>query len=102
MRSGKAPITRCGRPLAHSNPDSKCWLNALMAMLTVYHPFQDTLASTENAGPLTDMLREHFKNLQLCLATGTAKVVDTSNVVHNLRVALEHHRQSYPTSACQA
>ena len=40
-------------PAPYHNPNDKCWLNALMVALTVFQPFQKTLASTENVGPVT-------------------------------------------------
>lgn len=97
-----APVTRYGRPLAHTNPDTKCWLNALMAVLTVFQPFHDTLASTDKSGPVTDMLRDHFKNPPTSRESGKTDVIDTSKVVRNLRIATEQHRQAYKDSACQA
>ena len=97
-----APKTRYGRPLAHTNPNTKCWLNAVMVMLSVFQPFHDTLASTDKSGPVTDMLREHFKNPPLCRGSGRSEVVDTSKVVRNLRIATEQHQNSYQASACQA
>lgn len=94
--------SRNAMPLAYYNPDTKCWLNALMVLLTVFRPFQDTLASTEKSGQVVDMLKEHFKNPPLRRNQGKASVIDTSKVARNMRVSIEQHLEFCTAQSCQA
>ena len=82
-------------PAAYHNPNDKCWLNALMVALTVYRPFQDTLASTETSGPVTEVLKAHFKQPVLCRGK---PIVDTAKLMSKLRNAVQEHLGLNPDS----
>lgn len=93
-RHRQAPQVR-----AYSNPDTKCWFNSVMVLLTFFDAFHDTLASPDKSGPVVAMLKAHFHSPELQRPQGPHPVVATLKVVRNLRDALAQHMVSFPTSS---
>jgi hypothetical protein len=85
-------------PLSYYNPDNKCWFIALMTSLSFYGPFHEILSKEDNLGPVTMMLKDHFKSPPLRRNEGNNKLIDTPKALRNLRGAVETHLDKNPNS----
>ena len=83
-------------PLAATNPSDLCWLNSLIALLSIFGPFQRLLATENEGGPVTKVLRSHFKRPSLNRAQ---KLIEAATLKERLREALVSHQRRYPDSA---
>jgi hypothetical protein len=80
-------------PLARNNPGKKCWINSLMVILNVFHPFLELLNFTDRKAKLSQALTRHFKNP--AVMKNNNQVIDTTKTIEDLKTALrQKHSKS--------
>ena len=73
-------------PLARNNPGNKCWINSLLVILNVFHPFLELLDLTDRNAKLSQALTRHFK--KPTVMKNNNQVIDTTKTIEDFKTAI--------------